>query len=115
MAMEGHGHHTPPIAAPLSTPLARATVVVVFGIPVAAAWSWWDTREQRALLALTPAARREIYTHSIEDMRALCSTPTSAEAFAAHYEQKAGYLAEFPECDEECRPLVERYLPKPTR
>ena len=113
--MDADSNRRTSIEAPLSTPLARATVGVLLAVLLAAAWAWWDTREQRALLALPPALRSEIYANNIEDMRVLCDSPATPEAFAARCTEKAGFLAQFPECDDECRTLIGPYLPKPTR
>jgi hypothetical protein len=113
--MDTDGNRRTSAGAPLSRPLARATMGVLLALIVAAAWAWWSAREQRALLALPPTLRSEIYAHNMDDMRALCSSPATPEAFAARCQEQAHFLAEFPECDASCRALIEPYLPKPTR
>lgn len=77
--------------------------------------AWTGTRERRALRELPGPTRQQIYQRAFDDMAALCSDDGVPDAFAARCNDKALFLAKFPECRDECRRLIEPYLPKPTR
>ncbi len=100
--------------APLST-LAGLLAVILIVLAMVAAAEWWGDGEQRALLALPPESRERIYRRSLDDMAALCELPDVPDPFAERCRDKAVFLSRFPECREDCRALIDPYLPKPTR
>jgi len=101
--------------APLWKPLTLAIAGAIVAPLVVASWAWWCDREARALLALSPAARMELYTRNLDDMKTLCASPTASGAFTDRCEERALFLARFPECGDECRRLIEPYSPRPSR
>lgn len=89
----------------------RVTIAFFCLLGVAAACAWWGKSEERALLALPREKRSEIYSREIVALRNLCLSPTAPEAFANRCGDKARFLAEFPDCDQACRTLIQPYLP----
>jgi uncharacterized protein (DUF849 family) len=98
-----------------ATPMLRAMLAAVLILAAAAVVAWWAGSEQRALLALPGTTRFRIYKRSFNDMTALCGSLATANSFTARCREKATFLAQFPECESECRILIDPYLPKPTR
>jgi hypothetical protein len=100
---------------PASTPALRAVAAVAGVLLAIAAWGWWTSFEERALLSMPEAERSRIYERNLDSMRVLCGTGAETDAFESRCRELALFLSWFPECRTECRALIESRLPKPTR
>ena len=96
-------------------PVARALCVAAAIVAASLVWAWWAQYEQRGLLSLPAEERARIYERSFESMRVLCGNPKVTVAFESRCREQALFLAEFLECDPDCRALLENYLPRPSR
>ncbi len=99
--------------------VARAAVLIgsaiVLALLCAVVWTWWDSRERRALLHLSTDLRAGVYTRSLANFRDLCAGSGVSAALDTECAAQARFLVEFPECDPACRALAQRHLPEPIK
>jgi hypothetical protein len=90
---------------------AAALLALVTGYAV---WDWASHEERRALAALEPQVRHELYERTLENLRAVCGPPKSSglESFCA---REARFALQFEQCDEQCRVLANAQRSLPSR
>jgi len=74
-------------------------------------WGWLRNADSRALAAIDPDLRRELYVRARAEAEFLCARPELTDECRARVE----FLSRFPECDASCRELAARQLGQPTR
>jgi hypothetical protein len=91
---------------PLAAVLACALVV-------AGTWIYQATAPRRAILALPPPERAELFTRTRAEAEALCvrHEPLFEDECHRHLE----LLVAFPECGEECQQFARAHLHRPVR
>ncbi|ATB30136.1 hypothetical protein [Melittangium boletus] len=71
---------------------------------------WGQGEERRALMAMNPAERAELFQRDFATFESMClGTPESG--LLADCRARARFLRLFPECDAACRGKVSRYGP----
>jgi hypothetical protein len=79
--------------------------------------SWWrgSGEEEHALTQLPAAERRELYERTLHTLESTCAPQARPPGLQRYCRQQAEFIVRFPECDQVCRELAGRDLPKPTR
>ena len=92
-------------------------LLVAFGAALALALLafWSQGAEPRALKKIPVEVRRALYSRQLESLKLMCPGPPAEEALQDRCRAEAEFLAEFPECTEECRQTVGPILSHPTR
>jgi hypothetical protein len=96
-----------PIVRAMAMPATLVLTVVTFFVT----WGWLRTSENRALRALEPSIRRELFVRTRQEVDILCREPKFRDACL----ERAEFLLAFPECDERCQAFVHRYQSPATR
>jgi hypothetical protein len=91
--------------------LVTAIVVVLLMALVV----WRLGAEQRALSKMPADERRALYTRQLESLKLMCSAPQPEEALRDRCRSDAEFLAQFPECGDDCRAVINPVLSHPTR
>ena len=81
-------------------------VVLVVGV-----WGWLRNADSRALAAMDPDLRRELYLRSRAEAEVLCARPELEDQCNTRLE----FLERFPECDASCRALAAAHRRRPAR
>jgi len=109
-----------PVAAPLQRARHRARserwqlgVIVAAIVAIGAIWMLEKPSDLSSFAELRAGERHALYDRAFTDVRRLCQDP--APAAARHCAHQAELLAALPECTDECRELVSRWLPRATR
>lgn len=80
------------------------------GLGALAAYLVWEQGAvDRALRALPAEERHAQFLRTAEELRTVCADPP--QPLRSHCREQAEFLVRFPECDAECRRLVERFFP----
>lgn len=68
----------------------------------------------RELESLPEPERRALYDRTLETLRTSCMH-SRGPTLTKHCRDQATFIQRFPECQQECRELAERFEPKPSR
>ncbi len=105
------GHRQHPGSRPIGGRLLPAALALAV-IAVLAAIVWNVGSERRALRTLSGEQRRELLSHTVEEMRQFCG-PGRPEALRTHCRELASFASQFAECRGECETLVRIELAPP--
>ena len=93
----------------LGRPVAWALGLVVLMMVLAALVQWTRGAQGRALAAMEPGKRAEVFERSMASVESLCREDPGP-ALASDCRSQADFLRQFPECTQGCRVEVGRYL-----
>jgi hypothetical protein len=94
--------------------VAGCVLPVLLAAGLFAYWVWSAGEEQRAILDLPTAERRAFYDRTLQNLTSVCMG-FDAVHFGDFCREEAERVLLFPECDDHCRDLAKRQLPKPAR
>lgn len=93
----------------LGRPVAWIVGLVVVVAVLAGLVQWTRGAQGRALEAMDPGKRAEVFERSMASFQSLCHEDPGP-ALASDCRSQAGFLRRFPECTEGCRAELGRYL-----
>ena len=99
----------------LSNRVLFRVAVALLALAVVVLWLALRPGERGALQTLPPSERQEIFTRELENFRALCGPTRRTDALEDRCHERAGFVLDFPECDADCRALIEPHLRGATR
>lgn len=74
---------------------------------------WLRARRKQAIAELPLPQRRALYQRTLETLRTTCRQ--EGDVLLEHCREQAAFILQFPECDEACHALADRFAPRPSR
>jgi|RhiMethySRZTD1v2_1073278.scaffolds.fasta_scaffold449380_3 hypothetical protein len=93
-----------------SRKLLIGAALALIAVVVLALWSWREGAEQRAIGQLPADERAELYRRELGSFRTLCGQGPREDELQKQCKDKAQFIVEFPECDEECHRLAASHM-----
>src|SRR5262245_23005813 len=84
--------------------LAMVVLALVLWVTMIA---WREHRLKKEILALPAAERYALFSHTMDELRSVCSV---LPGLREHCRQQAELVLRFPECDDDCGALADRFL-----
>jgi hypothetical protein len=94
--------------------VAVCVLLALLAVGLFAYWLWSSGEEQRAIQDLPNTERRAFYNRTLQNLISVC-VGSDAVHFGDFCREEAERVLLFPECDNRCRDLAGKQLPKPVR
>jgi hypothetical protein len=119
---EPHGEGLPEVHThPASTQRSRsrriAAIVALLAALIAGSWLWSPGKnaERGAIQQLPAQERHALYDRTLQTLESDCAPAKRPKGLDTYCAEQATFIQQFPECDQVCAAIAQRYQGKPTR